>query len=218
MSTVRVPAAYEHTCKLMRSVGEGFFFKTHADTPLGPNMFGALVLVFQNRRNGGDLIFRCEGFEDNFQLAVTVELASEPSIAYAALYSEVEHEVVRVKSGERVGLTFNLYFGEMQTYGCDVAVPRGAAIMGKEAAFRAAADARVAKHEIFQDSLALAFPLHHMYAIEVQRDGNPRESISHVPALLKGSDSTLFTVVRALGLEPTVGSISAELDASSRAD
>jgi len=33
------------------------------------------------------------------------------SISYAAFYGDVEHEVTEVKSGYRLTLTYNLYFG-----------------------------------------------------------------------------------------------------------
>lgn len=90
--------------------GTGSFFKAHKDTPRGENMFGSLVVVFPTRHEGGALHLRHKGEEWTFDSAALTSAQEDPSIAYIAFYSDVEHEVSVVNSGYRVTLTYNLYF------------------------------------------------------------------------------------------------------------
>ncbi|KAF4618921.1 hypothetical protein D9613_009829 [Agrocybe pediades] len=90
--------------------GPGSFFKSHVDTPHGDNMFGSLVIVLPTKHEGGSLVFRHEGQESVFDTAATVSSERTPHAAFVAFFSDVEHEVLEVKSGYRVTLTYNLYF------------------------------------------------------------------------------------------------------------
>ncbi|TCD61286.1 hypothetical protein EIP91_008682 [Steccherinum ochraceum] len=92
--------------------GPDSFFKPHKDTPRGKNMFGSLVLIYPTSHSGGSLVFRDNGEEWTFDSAAAVQVSNTdtPSIAYAAFFADVEHEVLPVQSGYRVTLTYNLYF------------------------------------------------------------------------------------------------------------
>ncbi|KAI0727102.1 hypothetical protein C8Q72DRAFT_475640 [Fomitopsis betulina] len=92
--------------------GPGSFFKSHQDTPRGADMFGSLVIVYPTPHEGGQLVFRHEGKEWIFDSARITAEQREPSLAYVAFYSDVEHEVLEVKSGYRVTVTYNLHFAE----------------------------------------------------------------------------------------------------------
>jgi len=93
--------------------GKGSFFKPHVDTPRSEMMFGSLVIVFPTPHEGGGLLLRHRGhewiFDSGKELADLVEGQRQPSIAYVAFFSDIEHEVAPVISGYRVTLTFNLY-------------------------------------------------------------------------------------------------------------
>ena len=77
-------------------------------------MFATLVVVLPTAHSGGELVFRQNGTEFKFDSAAAVDLGSEssgsPSVAFAAFFSDVTHEVLQVRSGYRVTLTWNLYF------------------------------------------------------------------------------------------------------------
>jgi len=61
-------------------------------------------------------MFRHGDGEWTFDSAAMLKSNIEPSIAYVAFYSDVEHEVTPVISGYRVTLTYNLYFSADAAY------------------------------------------------------------------------------------------------------
>jgi len=79
-------------------------------------MFGSLVVIFPTKHEGGALMFRHGDGEWTFDSAAMLKSNIEPSIAYVAFYSDVEHEVTPVISGYRVTLTYNLYFSADAAY------------------------------------------------------------------------------------------------------
>lgn len=86
-------------------IDKGAFFKAHKDTPRGENMYGSLVLIYPAAHEGGTLIFRHGNKEWKFDSGEALAKAKGPSIAYAAFFSDVEHEVTLLQSGYRVTLT-----------------------------------------------------------------------------------------------------------------
>ncbi|KAI0345626.1 hypothetical protein BDW22DRAFT_1353163 [Trametopsis cervina] len=89
--------------------GPGSFFKAHKDTPRGQTMFASLVVVLPTEHEGGALIFRHEDQEIKFDSALALAGEDEPAVAYAAFFSDIEHEVEEVRAGYRITLTYNLY-------------------------------------------------------------------------------------------------------------
>ncbi|KAF9474005.1 hypothetical protein BDN70DRAFT_866847 [Pholiota conissans] len=91
--------------------GRGSFFKAHVDTPHSDTMFASLVVVLPTPHSGGSLLFRHRNTEYLFDSAAVVSTSSlkAPHAAFAAFFSDVEHEVTEVTSGHRVTLTYNLY-------------------------------------------------------------------------------------------------------------
>ncbi|KAI0317216.1 hypothetical protein OF83DRAFT_1059009 [Amylostereum chailletii] len=185
--------------------GEGSFFKAHVDTPRNESMFGSLVLVFPTQHKGGDLVFRHAGNEWTFDSAQAVGDQDSPSIAFASFFSDVEHEVLPVTSGQRVTLTYNLYFGDMKkkedkeegpatSSPTLMAIPHSLASNG--ATICSTFEALLTMPSFLPDGGAIGFGLHHVYPFS--------ESISHVPQLLKGSDAVLWRVFSTLGFEPTI--------------
>lgn len=73
-------------------------------------MFASLVVVLPTPHEGGALALRHHGHEFMFNSADMLSKATTPSIAFAAFYSDIEHEVLPVTSGYRVTLTYNLFF------------------------------------------------------------------------------------------------------------
>lgn len=73
-------------------------------------MFGSLVIVLPFTHKGGNLLLRHRGREFNFDGSALLQDSSVPSVAYAAFFGDVEHEVLPVESGNRVTVTYNIYF------------------------------------------------------------------------------------------------------------
>jgi hypothetical protein len=68
-------------------------------------MFGSLVIVFPTQHEGDSRKFRHGGREWTFDSAAMVKRQKDPTIAFAAFYSDIEHEVTPVTSGHRITLT-----------------------------------------------------------------------------------------------------------------
>jgi hypothetical protein len=75
-------------------------------------MFGSLVIVFPTPHEGGTLLLRHHGHEWNFNSGQVLAAKDQPSIGYAAFFSDIEHEVTQVISGHRITLTYNLYLDD----------------------------------------------------------------------------------------------------------
>ncbi|KAJ3128733.1 hypothetical protein HK098_003726 [Nowakowskiella sp. JEL0407] len=87
---------------------EGGFFKSHVDTPKSDQMFGSLVIGLPILHEGGELVVRHHGQSQTFSF----KPQDRCELTWAAFYSDCEHEILPVKSGLRITLTFNLYWSE----------------------------------------------------------------------------------------------------------
>ncbi|KAK4153927.1 putative 2og-fe oxygenase family protein [Chaetomidium leptoderma] len=85
--------------------GASGFFRAHVDTPRSPSQFGSLVVCLPAQHSGGELEVRHNGKTMTFDWSS----ATTDSIQWAAFYSDCEHEVLEVRAGHRVTLTYNLY-------------------------------------------------------------------------------------------------------------
>ncbi|KZV90431.1 hypothetical protein EXIGLDRAFT_837831 [Exidia glandulosa HHB12029] len=173
--------------------GPGSFFKAHKDTPRGDDMFGSLVLNFPTKHEGGALVLRHDGRE-HVHDASAAAYTSPEQVSWVAFYSDVEHEVLPVKSGHRITLTYNLYFTEGLT-----AVPSLPSIESLQLAFQ-----NVLKDETFFPAGGrLGFGLKHQYPVPTKVDWKQRkkalQDLSHV---LKGGDRAIFHTAHLLGLQP----------------
>jgi hypothetical protein len=84
-------------------------FKAHVDTPRSPDQFGSLVICFPLEHHGGALEVRHKGKTVSFDWSNSKADGKEPSIGWAAFYSDCEHEVLEVTEGHRLTLTYNLF-------------------------------------------------------------------------------------------------------------
>jgi hypothetical protein len=85
---------------------EGGFFKRHLDTPRNSKMIGSLVVCLPVPHSGGELSLRHEGKSVTIDWSQTED--SNDVVRWCAFYSDVEHEVLPVRSGHRVTLTYDL--------------------------------------------------------------------------------------------------------------
>ncbi len=84
---------------------KGSFFVFHRDGQKSDRMVGTVVVSLPCKHTGGDLIVQ-HGKEQERLYARAA--ASGSSFSIAAFYADCEHEVVKIRSGHRVSLVFNL--------------------------------------------------------------------------------------------------------------
>lgn len=77
------------------------FFLAHQDSEKDDSMVGTLVVTLPSRYAGGDLMVGHNGEWKAYRGSAT-------TLSLAAFYADCQHEVLRVKSGYRITLTYNL--------------------------------------------------------------------------------------------------------------
>jgi hypothetical protein len=161
-------------------------------------MFGSLVVVFPTPHEGGALFLRHHGHEWIFDSAQALAAADQPTIGYVAFFGDIEHEVAPVTSGNRITLTYNLYFDG------------GGPVSENDAASEHLIPPQLPNREGFSEAFlsllenpefmagggAFAFGLRHVYPIDT--------SLEHVYDVLKGSDAAVYQSMRALGFNPVL--------------
>ncbi|KAF7760090.1 hypothetical protein Agabi119p4_10766 [Agaricus bisporus var. burnettii] len=170
--------------------GKDSFFKAHQDTPRGSNMFGSLVVILPFEHKGGKLVLRHRGREHAFDGYATLQEASVPSAAYIAFYSDIEHEVSSVESGNRVTITYNMYFSKAKEPPLFQA-PIGSPL---EHPFKAALRSFLENEGNIKAHPHLGFGLEHAYPFKTAIT-NPADM--H----LKGSDAVLVHILNDLDVE-----------------
>ena len=187
-----------HRLTRSRCPGKGSFFKSHVDTPRNEKMFGSLVITFPTPHEGGALLLRHRGQEWTFDSATALSISQPSSIAYAAFFSDIEHEVLPVTSGHRVTLTYNLYFDDDVGPSAKdlVSEPPSAPQEENERVFRSAFKALLNNPAFLPDGGTLVFGMRHVYQVE--------DKVDYVYSLLKGSDAAVYQTLRALGFEPVL--------------
>ncbi|KAI0860334.1 hypothetical protein F4860DRAFT_479537 [Xylaria cubensis] len=94
--------------------GPSGLFRAHVDTPRSADQFGSLVVCLPVKHTGGELKVQYLERDVVFDWGTSKKgTVKGPAIQWAAFYSDCLHEVLEVKSGHRVTLTYNLY----ATYG-----------------------------------------------------------------------------------------------------
>lgn len=105
--------------------GKDGFFKTHKDTPRSTNMIGSLILCLPSLFQGGALLvskgkdksyFFVDG-HSNWKLDRRGPVHSEANplvVPWAALFSDVDHEITKVHKGLRVTLAYNICLKKSQ--------------------------------------------------------------------------------------------------------
>ena len=97
-----------------RDAGEGAFSKLLVDAPHNNSMFASLVVVFPTRHEGGELVI-CdqasnEASEHIFDATALLANKPKPSVAYIAFYPSSEREILPVREGHLVTLTYDFYY------------------------------------------------------------------------------------------------------------
>ena len=155
-------------------------------------MFGSLVIVFPTKHEGGALTFLHGGGKWTFNSAEMVTTQTEPSIAFVAFYSDVEHEVAPVTSGYRVTLTYNLYFSAESA---STSVSPIVSPSTTEATFKMALSTLLSDDTFMTKGGFLGFGLRHEYPID------PQAGLGNLISCLKGNDAIIQKVCSQLSLQ-----------------
>ncbi|KAK0214985.1 hypothetical protein IW262DRAFT_1450030 [Armillaria fumosa] len=180
--------------------GKRSFFKSHKDTPRSENMFGSLVIVFPIGHQGSGLALRSHGKEWVFDASILLanSTADEPEIAYAAFYSDVEHEVFPVTSGSRVTLTYNLYQEQDTHTQVTVEDTRTHNITSE---IKQSLSRLIHDPTFFPAGGKHGFGLRHQYPLKANRG---LFEVEDVVDLLKGSDAAIYRACQGLSLSVDV--------------
>ncbi len=165
-----------------RFPGKDCFFKSHKDTPRSKGMFGSLVVILPVSHEGGELRLRHNEREIVYDAAKALKEKEEENdtfFAYIAFYSDVEHEVMKVTSGFRVTLTYNLYFITRP-------VPRYLP-PGVQSALTDVVRALLEDPEFLPNGAHLGFGLKHQYPVGCSEDSD----LSHIGEIIKGADGAI---------------------------
>ena len=184
-------------------------------------MFGSLVIVYPTAHQGGELVLRHKEHEWTFDANVLTSLQSSPSLAYVAFYSDVEHEVLKVTSGSRVTLTYNLYMVPLK-----VPVPSDPPAASVKPSVKTPTNFQATLHQLLKspefmpEGGTLAFGLAHLYPItfdmesdmefDMESDIEPDTGLQKIITYLKGEDAHVFESCRELELEPALRMIYSE--------
>jgi hypothetical protein len=177
----------QQTLKSLTHIGKGSFYKPRVEAPPDKSMLGSLVIIFPTPHKGGVLSLRSRtGHECSFDPSPeTLDITHHPSIGYAVLFKDVEHEVAPITSGYRVTLTYDLY-----AESDDESIPP----LANERAFHDVFAALLENREFLADGGTLAFGIANAYSFG--------KKFKHVYGALRGSDAVVYRTLRALGFEP----------------
>lgn len=158
-------------------------------------MLGSLVVVYPTAHEGGELVLRHEGHEWKFDANSLTSSQPSPSLAYVAFYSDIEHEVLKVTSGRRVTVTYNLYLVNPEWK------PRAPIVTPN---LKGVSNLRVALHgllespEFLPDGGILGFGLVHLYPVTFYT------KLQEMKNYLKGADAHVYQACRELRLQPSL--------------
>lgn len=162
-------------------------------------MFSSLVIVFPTGHQGGGVALRSHGKEWVFDASSLLanSTVDEPEIAYAAFYSDVEHEVFPVTLGSRVTLTYNLYKEQDTHNQVTVNDTRTPDIMPE---IKQSLSKFLDDPAFFSGGGMLGFGLRHQYPLRANRGAYDVEDVD----LLKGSDAAICRACQSLSLSVDV--------------
>ncbi|THH12096.1 hypothetical protein EW146_g7825 [Bondarzewia mesenterica] len=186
--------------------GPGSFFKPHKDTPRGEDMFGSLVVTFPTVHEGGELVLRHSEKEEVLNFAAWLKKENEPCVAYAAFFSDVEHEVLEVKSGYRVTLTYNLYLEDGPGPDPRLPFPVRALVPRSEQQFGKTLVKLLDDPTFLPEGGTLGFGLEHQYPIETPRFQGclsaSKNRFTPLLRILKGNDAMILRAFRHQSIQP----------------
>ena len=158
-------------------------------------MFGSLVVIYPTAHEGGELVFHHGDHEWKFDANSLTASQPSPSLAYVAFYSDIEHEVLKVTSGRRVSLTYNLYLMDPTSrVGAPVDEPSFKGVSNLQTTLRGL----LKTPEFLPNGGTLGFGLVHLYPVTFQT------KLQEMASYLKGADALVYQACRDLQLKPSL--------------
>ena len=159
-------------------------------------MVGSLVIVFPTPHSGGELVLRHREYEWTFNGATLISSQPLPSIAYVAFYGDIEHEVLKVTSGHRVTITYNLYILPSETAGTQE--PSTPIVQDNSGLtnLKRTLEIMLQDKTFMPKGGILGFGLQYQYPVTYET------KMSDLKNKLKGNDAHIWNACSDLGLEP----------------
>ena len=169
-------------------------------------MFGSLVIIYPTAHEGGELVLRHKDREWKFD-AVSLTTPQSPSLTYVAFYSDIEHEILKVTSGRRVTITYNLYLVDPTSKpGAPAITPNLSMASNLQNTLRGL----LKSPEFLPHGGTLGFGLAHLYP--VTRNTELQEMTNY----LKGEDAHVYQACRDLQLQPSLQMIYDDSESSKK--
>ena len=158
-------------------------------------MLGSLVLIYPTAHEGGELVLRHKDHEWKFDANSLTDSQSAPSLAYVAFYSDLEHEVLKVTSGRRITVTYNLYLVDpVPKPGAPIVTLNSKSVSNLQAALQESLESP----KFLPDGGKLGFGLAHLYPVTFNT------KLEDLMGYLKGADADVCRACRALDLQPSL--------------
>ena len=158
-------------------------------------MLGSLVIIYPTPHKGGELVLRHKGHEWKFGAKTLASSRPSPSLAYVAFYSDIEHEVLKVTSGRRVTITYNLYL-------VDPALKLGASAVAPNltcaSSLQTTLQRLLKSPEFLPGGGTLGFGLAHLYPVSSETE------LQEIVGYLKGEDAHVYRACQELRLNPSL--------------
>ena len=161
-------------------------------------MLGSLVLIYPTPHEGGELVLRHKNREWKFDAHSLTVSQSSPSLAYVAFYSDIEHEVLKVTSGRRVTVTYNLYLVNPVSRPETPAIAPDLKIVSN---LQTTLRGLLKSPEFMPNGGALGFGLAHLYPVTFET------KLQEMASYLKGEDAHIYQACRELQLQPSLRAI-----------
>ena len=158
-------------------------------------MFGSLVIIYPTSHEGGELVLRHKDREWKFGAKTLTVSQTSPSLAYVAFRGDIEHEVLRVISGRRVTVTYNMYLIDPSSKSEAPAITTNAQSVSN---LQTTLQGLLKSPEFLPDGGTLGFGLAHPYPFTL--DTGLQEMMNR----LKGEDLHVYRACRELQLWPSL--------------
>jgi hypothetical protein len=179
----------------------GGFFKIHRDTPRSSQCLGTIVVCLPASFSGGELVVKSAdgSFAHNFDWGAST---ANGKVQWCAFYSDCEHEVLPVRGGHRVTLTYMIEHQPLQHPMLLDAVQPFSALGNRLATL-------LKDPSFAPQGTKLGFGLRHQYIVSERTADKASTDPEHVLVsgnavavpLMKGADRVLKETLDRLGLQ-----------------
>ena len=162
-------------------------------------MLGSLVIIYPTPHKGGELVLRHKDREWKFDPKTLTVFQNSPSLAYVAFYSDIEHEVLKVTSGRRVTITYNMYLVDPEAVTGSSPITQAITQYAQNISdFRKTLQSLLKRPEFLPAGGTLGFGLAHLYPVTFETE------LRDLANYLKGEDALVYQACRELRISPSL--------------